>query len=557
MIKIKEDIISRINEGTLVEYRYDNLELRSSWDQDCGKKMSALSNKNLKGARWLCVGVNDHGRILEGDESWAKKTEEIISQHINQYLDPQQSCQSITCHQLNDKWFIIIQLTNPGDVVNWNGKAYRTSGTTISEMNPKERMGLTFNLPGLSDYTAQCFNGTFHNGLVEQYILNVSKKRKASAIEVLKGLPLGQALARLGIRNKNACNILFGNCQYRVVYYDKQSNPVKSISEQGIYGIIDDDFVQNIQEWCKQQLNINTNPYPNLVLREALANAVAHAAYFKNDGDIIIEIFPEKISISNLCLNESVYFANKWFSHAHETINRTLMETLRLSGYVDELGRGKNLIFSESLRYGKKAPQVIIEKSGRFNRWRLLIYGGTTDKVQLKLLGQLRERYKDEQKALVANALVLWRGQPVTTLRQYMEGEAKNLFAEVLRDINGPIFYHRETDTIVLRRWVRVLLGEGKASKQLTPAEEEDVHDLVRKICLDYHHGYVSPKQFRDLADLGHTSSSRVMSSKLLNKWVKEGKLEKIRKGVYKFIEPEVSYDRIGEFLKELDIDTK
>lgn len=556
MIKIKEDIISKINEGTLVEHRYDNLELKSSWDQDCGKKISAFSNKNLEGNRWLCVGVNDHGALQEQDELWAKETEKIISQHINQYLDPQQSCQSITCHQLNDKWFVIIQFDNPGAVVYWNKKAYRTSGTTISEMNPKEIMGLTVNLPGLSDYTAQCFNGTFHNDLVKQYTLNVSKKRKSIMIEALKDLSPDQALERLGIRNTNTCNILFGNCQYRVIYYDKQNNPVKNIREEGIYRIISGDFMQNIQEWSKQQLNINTNPYPNLALREALANAVAHAAYFENNGDIIIEIFPEKISISNLCLHESAYFANKWFSHAHKTINRTLMETLRLSGYVDELGRGKNLIFSESLRYGKKAPQVIIEKSGRFSRWRLLIYGGTKDKAQLKLLSQLKERYTDEQKALIANALVLWRGQPVANLRQYIEGEAQNLFAEVLRDINGPIFYYKEKDTIVLRRWVKVLLGEGKASKQLTPAEEEDVYEFVKKIRLDYHHGYVTPKDLRDMADLGHTSSSRVMSSQLLNKWVKENKLRKIHKGLYQFIKPEVSY-RVEEFLKELNIDTK
>lgn len=556
MIKIKEDIISKINEGTLVEHRYDNLELKSSWDQDCGKKISAFSNKNLGGASWLCVGINDHGAIQEKDEFWAKKTAEIISQHINQYLDPQQSCQSITCHQLNDKWFVIIQFDNPGAVVYWNKKAYRTSGTTISEMNPEEIMGLTVSLPGLSDYTAQSFNGTFQNDLVKQYTLNVSKKRKSIAIEALKDLSPDQALERLGIKNKNTCNILFGNCQYRVIHYDKQNNPVKNIREEGIYRIINDDFIQNIQEWSKQQLNINTNPYPNLALREALANAVAHAAYFESNGDIIIEIFPEKISISNLCLHESAYFANKWFSHAHKTINRTLMETLRLSGYVDELGRGKNLIFSESLRYGKKAPQVIIEKSGRFSRWRLLIYGGIQDKAQLKLLVQLRERYTDEQKALIANALVLWRGQPVANLRQYIEGEAQNLFAEVLRDINGPIFYYKEKDTIVLRRWVKVLLGEGKASKQLTPAEEEDVYEFVKKIRLDYHHGYVSPKDFRDIADLGHTSSSQVMSSQLLNKWVKENKLKKIRKGLYQFIKPEVSYS-VEELLKELNIDTK
>jgi predicted HTH transcriptional regulator len=394
------------------------------------------------------------------------------------------------------------------------------------------------------------------NKLIKQYTSSISKKKKSLELDTLRDLPPVQALERLGIRNKKTSNILFGDYRYRVIYYDKQNQPVKNITQKGIYRIINDDFIQDIQEWSKRQLSITANPYPNLALGEALANAVAHTAYFENNGDIIIEIFPEKISISNLCLQESAYFANKWFSHAHKTINRTLMETLRLSGYVDELGRGKNLIFSESLKYGKKAPQVIIEKGGRFSRWRLLIYGGSQDKLQLKLLGQLRERYKDEQKALIANALVLWQGQPVANLRQYIEGEAQNLFIEVLRDINGPIFYYKETDTIVLRRWVRVLLGEGKESKQLSPAEEENTYEFVKKIRLDYHNGYVSPKDLREIADLGQTSSSRVMSSQLLNKWTKENKLKKIRKGLYQFVKPEISYS-IEELLKKLNIDNK
>lgn len=554
MLKIKEDIISKINEGTLLEHQYDNLELKSSWDQDCGRKISAFANKNLRELSWLCVGINDIGEICNNKESWAKTTEETISQHVNQYLDPQQACQSISCHKLNDKWFIIIQFNNPGAVVYWNKKAYKTSGTTISEMEPEDIMGLTVTLPGLSDYTAQNFQGSFQNDLVKKYTLIVSEKRKDSVLKSIKDLSPDQALDRIGIKNKNTSNILFGSCRYRVVYYDKQQRPIKNETQEGVYQIIHDDFIQHIQEWSKQQINIRTNPYPDLALKEALANAVAHAAYFENNGDIIIEIFPEKISISNLCLRESTYFANKWFSNAHQTINKTLMETLRLSGYVDELGRGKNLIFSESLKYGKKAPQVVIEKSGRYSRWRLILYGGVQDELQLKLLSQLKERYEDEQKALIANALILWQGQPVANLKSYIEGETQNLFVEILKDIDGPIFYYQEKDTIVLRRWVKVLLGEGKESKQLTADEEKDTYEFVKKIRLDYHHGYVTPKDLRDMASLGNTKSSHVMSSQLLKKWTEEDKLKKIRKGLYQFIKPEVSYSS-EELLKRLNID--
>lgn len=230
------------------------------------------------------------------------------------------------------------------------------------------------------------------------------------------------------------------------------------------------------------------------------------------------------------------------------------METLRLSGYVDELGRGKTLIFSQSLKHGKKPPQVVIEKGSRFNRWRLFLYGGIQNKAQIKLLSQLKEKYNDEQKALIANALVLWRGQSVTNIRKFIEGESQEIFIQVLRDLSGPVFYYEKNDEIVLRRWVKVLIGEGKDSKQLTAAEEKDSYEFIRELRLKYHHGFVTPKELRDLADLGDTKSSQVMSSQILKKWTNEGKLKQVRKGLYQFTETKTPLS-FEEFLKRMNLE--
>ena len=64
MTKIKEDIISKTEEGTLTEHRYDNLELKTSRERACDRKSSALSDKSLERIRWLCVGDNDNRSIL-------------------------------------------------------------------------------------------------------------------------------------------------------------------------------------------------------------------------------------------------------------------------------------------------------------------------------------------------------------------------------------------------------------------------------------------------------------------------------------------------------------
>jgi hypothetical protein len=214
------------------------------------------------------------------------------------------------------------------------------------------------------------------------------------------------------------------------------------------------------------------------------------------------------------------------------------METLRLAGFVDELGRGKNLIFAESLRNGKKPPEVVLEKGGRYDRWRLYIYGGSQDRTQLRVFQRLKEMYSDEQKVLIANALVLWRGQTVSNIRQYVDGESSRTFAEVLADLHGPIFYYEKNDQIVLRRWVRVLIGEGKDSKQLSAAEEADLFDFASKIHIEYDRGYITPKELRDDAGMGNTPSEVVLSSQILKRWKEQGKVKRFKKGLYQFTKP-------------------
>jgi hypothetical protein len=229
------------------------------------------------------------------------------------------------------------------------------------------------------------------------------------------------------------------------------------------------------------------------------------------------------------------------------------MEALRLGGLVDELGRGKNLIFAEFLRSGKKPPEVVLEHGGRFDRWRLYLYTSAQDRQQLRVFERLKEKYHDEQKALIANALVLWRGHPVSRIQQFVDGESSHTFAEVLSDLDGPIFYDQKKDEIVLRRWVRILLGEGKDSKRLSPDEEEDLLESASKSHMTQHRGYITPKQLRGHAGMGDTPSEVVLTSEILKRWISQGKIKKVKKGVYQFVN-KPSEDRREALRKALAI---
>ena len=321
-----------------------------------------------------------------------------------------------------------------------------------------------------------------------------------------------------------------------MVRYRADGEPISNNTSAGVYGLLTDDFLEDTQQWTQRQLRAPEPPYPKRALREAIANAVAHAAYFEADGDIIVEQHPDRIIISNLCVRESAYFANLWFSRSHRTVNGFLMEILRVAGHVDELGRGKHLIFSESIKNGKKPPLVAVERAGRYDRWKLTLYGGTQDATLLRLFERCRSSYRDEQKALIAQALVLWRDRPVTEIRNQIDGDFSRQFAEVLAGLEGPIFYYREHDRITLRRWAQILLGEGKDSKAFSPAEERNLRDFSYEAQTQYHDGYITPRDLRKLAAMADTPSEQSLSSAMLAKWQEEGVVKRVRRGQYRFV---------------------
>ncbi len=62
-------------------------------------------------------------------------------------------------------------------------------------------------------------------------------------------------------------------------------------------------------------------------------------------------------------------------------------------------------------------------------------------------------------------------------------------------------------------------------SKTLDAAEEEDLYRMAEDLCTRYRHGFITPMILREFGELGDTNSAKVMCSRLIKKWVSEGKL--------------------------------
>lgn len=538
------EVLSAIKSGSIQEHLNKNVELKESWHLDHGQKISAIANKYAIPVTWFIVGLKDNGTLAGKTSDWAKKNEEIISQHINDKLDPIQACHGIFAREINGSYVLILKIVNPGDVVYWGSNAYCASGTTQRIMEPEEVLELRLKLPGLTDFSRQVVESGYNNDLILLLLNRINKK--GSLLEC--ATDVNKFMQTIGLARTQAARILFGHCPFRIVEFNAADEPVHQRTEYGLYKLLTDDFHEYIQKQTSSFAGKDFKPYPELSLKESLANAVAHAAYFEQNGDIILELRPTTLTISNLCLRESQYFANRWFSRAHKTINAYLMEVLRIAGHVDELGRGKNVIFAESIKHGKRPPQVYMQKAGKYFRWTLILQGDVSDPRQLRVLSRINEIYRDPQKALIAHALVLWSDKAVSEIKNYIDDSFSDAFADVLSSFEGPIFYYKEEDRIVLKRWVRVLLEEGKDSKQLTFAEEMQLLSFAKQLCVKYEGGHITPARLRELGDFSDSSSARTLSSQLLAKWEKDGHVTKLAQGKYKFIEIK---PLIAEDLKE------
>jgi predicted HTH transcriptional regulator len=532
----RADVIAAVKAGRLTEHRHDGVELKSSWTVDYGRKLSALGNHVDRLLRWMVIGVSDEGALLNHSEKWARQTEQVLSQHVNDKLSPSQACVSITCHEVDGAWLVLGQVQNPGDVVYWDDRAYGGAGTTIAELSPTDVMKLRIQLPGLMDFSRQPSTATPVVDLVRSFEDRI--RQAATPIEGSGNsqADIGAVVQALGLTGTQAERILFGDCSFRFVRYNVGGEPIQNDRITGVYTLLTNKFQQELQEWARGVLHMSGLPFPSKALQEAMANSVAHAAYYESDGDLIVEQYPDKVTISNLCLRESAYFANRWFSRSHKTVNGLLMEALRVARHVDELGRGKHLIFSESIRNGKTAPLVVVERAARYDRWKLTRYGGSQDETALRLFDRCRDIYRDDQKALIAQALVLWRDRPVADIRDFIDGEFARQFAEVLSSLEGPSFYYKKNDQITLRRWAAVLIGEGKDSKILSPAEDKDLRDFAYDMQTKFHGGFITPKELRRLGAMANTKSEQVLSSTILKNWERDGTVKRVRRGQYRFV---------------------
>ena len=533
----KTILLEKLSSKQLTEN--ENLEFKSQWDQNCGKSISAIGNEEKGG--WLIIGIDDTGVLLGKSLEWINKQKTRIENHISQYLEPNSTVQSISFELLNNKRFILIEIINPRAVVSWNRRFYKRVGTRTEEMTPGQKQELELKRPGL-DFSSFDYKGKINSSLV----LDFAKFLKNGNEDWVK-LSADDVLSKLNIKDKNVSGILFGGFSFRVAHYNQDSELADQDEKKGLYSLLKEDFTQHIQSWTRTggislipgSLSVTEEkPYPNSVLREVLVNAVAHSAFEKQEGEITVQLYRNRIKVSNHCSAKADAFITKKFSESHFSYNPFLMKILRKAKFSDEFGTGKNKIFKYMIESGRREPLFEYQKiSDDYGVWSVTIYNEQPNKNFLKLLNKFKKLYESyTDKYKISAALVLWRDKTLEEIFSYTDEYHKTLIREILSNKNSPFLltpeYSQKNKTkppikILLKRWVKVQL-EGQESKVFSKAEETKFKEILQNYAYqENRNGYITNKEARQLFGLSNSQSEIVQLSKFFQQWKKSGFIEK------------------------------
>lgn len=535
-----EEIIKRIADGAS-EVQFQGVEFKESWGRRVGRDISAVANCLEIRNGWIVLGIKDTGEICGKTSEQIKKIEHEVSNHIREYLSPSSAVlQSVGKEVLPNQFCLFLEISNPGDVVRWDGHAYKLIGTSSHRMRPNEELELSLRLPG-ADFSKQQYEGDVEPSLVIEFAKKVNEASDEFSIDT-KSSTADEVLRQLNILQTNAANILFGEMKFRVVHFDENGDILDQQEKNGLFRILSDSFVEGIQSWTRRQgtktgkdsiAAAEEKPYPIKALREVLANAVAHSLYQRNFGDVVVELHPDRMCVRNNCRLEAQVFVNKWFSRAHQPSNKHLMNTLRVPRITDEQGTGKMRVFRHMIEAGKREPIIGFESYQDYGRWSVTLYNEESNAPLLKVVERLKGEFEKPDYWRIATALILWRKKNWTEIKGYLDEHYTYVAESVLSDLACPVV--RVGDQLLAKLWVQQMLdGKGKAA--FTEGEKE----LLHKVFVEYTYsngqeGFITAEDARALIGLGDSKSEEAKLARLFGEWKKKNRVEQIDRGQWRF----------------------
>lgn len=238
---------------------------------------------------------------------------------------------------------------------------------------------------------------------------------------------------------------------------------------------------------------IHVEDFPDLAVREAIANAVIHRDYTLA-GAVSVDHSPEVFVVTSPGPLVSGVTPANILVHPSKPRNPLLTRVVRQLGFAEELGRGVDRMYREMIRAGREVPTI----ESAIDHVRVSLVGGAPNTAIARYAAQLPEKERDDtdtmlilfslvstktvngpslepilQKTPEEIEAVLRRlaGEPSSMLEPTRESARRRhpnyrLRDEVLQVLGSAVAYHRRTTDQIDRKVIEHVREYGKVTNR-------------------------------------------------------------------------------------------
>lgn len=355
-----------------------------------GKNISALSNSALlegKQYGYIVFGIKDKTHEIVGTNFNPDATKikgQEIENYITTQLQPRTSFK-IFRGTIDKKLIVIFQINTPiGHPLRYNGSAHIRVGSYTKELKDhpdrESRLWKKINKEVFEKTLATSYmNASEALGKIDFpqvfKMLNIPlpESREAVLEKMVEEKLLHLRLAKYAVTNLGA--ILFANNlnefpeisrkSPRVIIY-KGKNKLSTIKEQegvkgyalGFKGLIN--FINNelpTNEEIGRVFRKEVKMFPELAIRELVANAIIHQDFSKSGTGVMIEIYEDRMEITNP--GKPMIDTNRFIDHSPESRNEMLAKFMRRLNICEERGSGIDKVVHQAEVFQLPAPEFI------------------------------------------------------------------------------------------------------------------------------------------------------------------------------------------------------
>ncbi|WP_415396276.1 ATP-binding protein [Sulfurimonas sp. CS5] len=383
IISLIKELLKQPNETEWLEFKHNNDD-----KEMIGEYISALSNSaalNSKTNAYMIWGIDDSTHKILGTTfkpSVTTKGNEALENWLLRLLTPKIDFKFYEV-MIDEKEVVLLEIA-PANInpVTFSGVEYirlNSHKKKLKELPEKEReLWRVFDRVPFEKQIAvdniddsEVLNYLEYTKYFELLNLPLPENRQAIleslvSDDLIKKTENGKySITNLGAilfaKNLNSFSNLKRKA-IRVIQY-KDNTKFETIKERegnkgyavGFEGLID--YINNIlpsNEVVKQAFRENIRMYPELSIREIVANAIIHQDFFQTGSSVMIEIFSNRFEVTNP--GTPLVDTDRFLDSPPKSRNEALASFMRRIGVCEERGSGVDKIVMQSEIYQLPAP---------------------------------------------------------------------------------------------------------------------------------------------------------------------------------------------------------